>query len=324
MRRIILCIAFLCPSFFCFQSYAQAPANVTVTPVKPDTLWRHGGFTSLSFNQSSFTNWAAGGQNSEGLSAVFSGFLCYKSKDSTLRWQNNIDLAYGMLIQGTQYRKTDDKIDIVSKLGKKAFDHVFYTLSGEFKSQFAQGYNYPNDTSVVSRFLAPGYVLLSLGMDWSVTSYFDLYLSPATGRITIVDDQNLADQGAYGVTPAVYKLDTAGNPTTTVIKHGQEVRFQFGASISAKFQKDIFKNINFKSKLDLFNDYTDPDASARKNIVVGWENDLVMKINKYFSASVLTDLIYDNDIPYVDAEGVKHGPRIQFEELLGIGFSTKF
>jgi hypothetical protein len=320
MKKFLLCAVMLC-LIASIRTNAQAPA--TVVPAKTDTLWRHGVFTAVNFNQSSFTNWAAGGQNSEGLTALFSAFINYKSKDSTVTWDNNLDLAYGMLDQGGLYRKTNDKIDLVSKLGKKAFDHISYTFLGEFKSQFANGYNYPNDTTVLSKFLAPGYLIASLGLDWAPTNYFDLYLSPATGRFTFVANQALADSGAYGVTPATYSVDTADGKKI-LIKHGQEVRFEFGAYLSAKFQKDIVKNVNFKSKLELFNDYTDPNVSNRGNIKVDWENDLVLKVNKYIAATVLTDLIYDNDIPYVDANGVKHGPRIQFEELLGIGFSYKF
>jgi hypothetical protein len=57
-----------------------------------------------------------------------------------------------------------------------------------------------------------------------------------------------------------------------------------------------------------------------QNIKVNWDFFLDAKINKFFSANVRTNLIYDDDILIENEEGVS-APRVQFKEILSVGFS---
>ncbi len=306
---------------------AFALASQAQETIKCDTCWKRSLFSSLNFSQTSFTNWSAGGDNNVALLAITNGFYNYKAADGHQTWDNSLDLAYGIVKNGIQpFRKNDDRIELISKYGHKAFYKVYYAGLLNFRSQFAPGYNFPNDSVVVSRFLAPAWLIASMGLDWKPNDFFSMYLSPVTGRFTFVMDQTLADQGAYGVDPAVYQnvLDTAGNVVGIVkVQDGKTLRPEFGAMMSMKFQKDVVKNVNVRTRLDLFNNYTDKNKPNRKNIDVTWETAITMKINKYISSSILTTLLYDNDIPYIDREGVMYGPRVQFKQLLGIGFSIK-
>ena len=219
-------------------------------------------------------------------------------------------------------RKNEDKIDFSSKYGRYAFkDYWYYTALVNFKSQFANGYNYPNDSTVISHFLAPAYVLGAIGIDYKPNAYFSMFISPVTSKTTIVYSEMLADAGAYGVEPAEY--DTAG----VKIKDGQMVRSEFGGYFKLTYKKDIFKNVNFATKLELFSNY----INEPQNIDVNWENIIGLKVNKYISASISTNLIYDHDIPVpverTDANGATYmstGPRLQFKQVLAVGFSYKF
>jgi hypothetical protein len=330
MKRFIYLI--LSISLFYSITNAQTPQ----TPVKPDiikkdTSWKHGLFTAFNFNQVSLTNWAAGGESSLSLSSLVSGFANYKKNN--ISWDNSIMMAYGIL-KGSDNpsKKNQDKIELNSKFGYKATDVLNYAALFSFNSQFAKGYNYPNPSDpyqkqYVSNFFAPAYFILSLGMDYKPTSYLSFYLSPATGRFIFVTDQVLADSGSYGVTHAITHLDTAKH--IIIDKHGKTSKVEFGAFFVGKFQKDIMKNINLMSKISLFDDYTNPDPKKRANMVVNWEILLDMKINKYFSANIYTNLIYDDqiNIPEYGKDKIKvvsSGPRTQFKEVLGIGFSHKF
>ena len=56
-----------------------------------------------------------------------------------------------------------------------------------------------------------------------------------------------------------------------------------------------------------------------------------MKVNKYITASVYTQLIYDDNTPVPLYEGTGltkvasgFGPRTQFKEVIGVGFAYKF
>lgn len=291
--------------------------------IKADTIrrWKKGGIGAINFAQSSFTNWAAGGENALSATALLSVYANYK-KDKTT-WDNTLDLAYGMIQSGkAPLRKNEDKIDFSSKYGRHIKEtKLYYSALVNFKSQFDVGYNFPDDTTVISRFLAPAYVLGAIGFDYKPNDYLSLFVSPVTSKTTIVADQKLADVGAYGVAKAEY--DTAG----VKIKDGQMVRSEFGGYLRFTFKKDIFKNVNFATKLELFSNY----LNNPQNIDVNWENIVGLKINKYLSASISTNMIYDHDIPVPvtedDANGLpvtRTGPRLQFKQVLAVGFSYKF
>lgn len=317
MKKIILTL-FL--SVIVLLSFSQTPDTTKPAP----KYWTKGGLTALNFTQSSFTNWAAGGENALSATALTSAFANYKKGNWT--WDNNIDLAYGMLKSGTaKFRKNEDKIDFTSKLGRYAFyNHWYYTALVNFKSQFDNGYNLPDDSTVVSHFLAPGYVIGSIGLDYKSTdNSLNIFISPVTSRTTIVNDQRLANAGAYGVTAAKY--DTL-NGVYQIVEFGDKVRYEFGGYVKITFKKDIFKNVNYATKLELFSNYLD----RPENIDVLWENILSLKVNKFLSASITTNMIYDHDIPVpvkrningVDVPGT--GPRLQFKQVLAIGLSYKF
>jgi hypothetical protein len=280
--------------------------------------WKKGGAIAINFNQTTLTNWAAGGQNSIAMNGLLNMFANYKKNKTT--WDNSAELGYGFLrsgIHGPLY-KSDDKIDLTSKWGHEAFYKVYYSALVNFKSQFSDGYNYPNDSVVISDFLAPGYLLGSIGLDYKPNDDLSLYVSPVTGKFTFVNRPDLADAGAFGVEPA--ELDTAGN----IIKHGDRVRKELGAYITFKYKKKLWENISFNTKLDLFSNYFHDFG----NIDVNWDVMLNMKVNKFLSVNVNTTLIYDDDIDvpiYDDNEVViGKGPRTQFREVLAVGLNFKF
>ncbi len=268
---------------------------IAQTPTVKDTSWKSGGFIGINFSQVNLSQWSAGGENSLSLNAsvnLFSNYL--KGK---IDWQNTLDLGYAYLESGDNgARKSDDKIDFTSKYSRKMSEHWLYSGLVNFKSQFAPGYAYPDDSTVVSRFLAPGFLIASLGFTYKPVDYFEVLISPATGKFTIVTDKTLSDLGAYGVDP------------------GKTVRSEFGAYLNMKFKKEIMTNVTFTSKLELFNNYTDKDKANAKKIDVNFENQLNLKVNKYITASVLAVLVYDANII----------ERTQFKELIGVGFGYKF
>ena len=310
------CILFLASTIY-LCSFAQ-----NADSLKPVVkLWSKGGVAAFNFAQSSFTNWAAGGENALSGTALLSVFSNYKKEKTT--WDNTLDLAYGMVQSGkAPLRKNEDKIDFSSKYGRYAFKNYWYCAAlVNFKSQFANGYNYPDDSTVISHFMAPAYVLGAIGLDYKPNNFLSLFISPVTSKTTIVNDPRLADAGAYGVEKAEY--DTAG----VKIKDGQMVRSEFGGYLKFTYKKDIFKNVNFATKLELFSNY----LNNPQNIDVNWENIIGLKVNKYISASITTNMIYDHDIPVPverkDANGLVYmstGPRLQFKEVFALGFSYKF
>lgn len=305
--------------FICFLLFPPL-----VKAEEADSTWTMGGFASLSFNQVGLTNWAGGGESSLSGTTVLNGFIKYKGPKST--WDNSLDLGYGILRSDKEtIRKNEDKIDLNSKYGWHAKGKFDYSTLLNFKSQFAPGYNYPNDSAIVSKFTAPAFLTIAIGMDYNPKNFFSLYLSPASGKYTFITDQKLADEGAFGVEGAKY--DPLGNK----IAPGKRFRPEFGAYLKAKFQKKITGNINALSSLILFNNYTDKKKLNRKNIDISWETIINIKANKFLTTSISSHLIYDNDIiipTYEKINGIEtkigEGPKLQFKEVLGVGLSYKF
>jgi hypothetical protein len=273
-----------------------------------DTVWRTGGFFSLNLGQSSFTNWAAGGQNSYSLNGLINLTANYKKDKSA--WDNALIFGYGMmrLKEGTpEWTKTDDRIDLQSKYGRKASGKWYYSALMSFKTQMSDGYNYPDTENKISDFLAPGYLLFSLGMDYKPTPQFSAFLSPLTVKTTFVNDNYLSSIGAFGV------------------EAGKKVRGEFGAYANLTYKKDeIMKNVNFATRLDLFSNY----LHNPQNIDVNWETMLILKVNEFLSATVNTLLIYDDDVLIKVDEGSEGeaimGKRTQFKEVIGVGLTYRF
>lgn len=287
--------------------------------------WRKGGIVSFNLSQTSLTNWASGGQNSMSFNGQFNGYANFKSKTNV--WDNSLDMGYGLLRQNKSdgYMKIDDKIDFVSKYGRKAYKYWYYSALFSFKTQMAAGYKYPNDSVKISDRLAPAYLMTALGLDYKPDSYFSMFVAPITGKITIVKDQTLANQGAYGVEKATY--DAQGRMLT----EGSQSRSELGGYLRIIYSKNDFKseflkNLSFTTKLDLFANY----LHNPQNIDVSWENNLAMKVNKYIMVTFNTHLIYDDDIKVgkdTNNDGTLDkfsGPKVQFKEILGVGIAFKF
>ena len=257
--------------------------------------WSHNGNVGLNFSQSSYTNWAPGGQNTLAWLGTINYNINYV-KDN-FKWDNSLGLALGYSIFDFDKKpiKTDDRIEFTSLAGLKATEQLNYSLELAFRSQFAKGYDYKVDsTHYTSRWLAPAYISLGLGMEWVPSEHFSLNFAPLAGRITIVNDTVLAASGAYGVNT----LDEH-DPTDHTIK---TIRYEFGARLVAKLNYTIFKNVDFNSKLELFTNY----LNHPERIDVDWQNLIVFKVNSWLNCNFGTHLIYDYDIkfPIVDNQGV--------------------
>lgn len=294
-----------------FSSYSQLDSIAVELPENP---WKLKSLFGLNGTQSSFVNWNAGGRNN--LSVI--GFISASADYSKNKWQwkNNLDLALGGLMyldsdgkdQGLQ--KTDDKIDYVTNLGYKIADKWYASLVGGFRTQFLDGFSYPNDSVRVSTFMAPGYANLALGIDFTPTEHLSMFLSPIAVKMTFVNDQVLADAGAFGVKDATF--NTAGD----VVSAGKRFRGEIGAYFRFTYNKEIVKNVNFKSRLELFSNY----ANNPQNIDVNADMLWTFKVNNWLSASLNWTLIYDDDIKITDSKG-RVGPRTQFKSVLGLGLS---
>ena len=201
-----------------------------------------------------------------------------------------MDIRYGLNAQeGFKLRKSDDALRFSSTFAfrRDTISNWYYSASAEFRTQFSNGYKYPDRDKPISRFMAPGYALLGAG-----TSYipegkkFNLRLAPLTFKSTFVLDQTLANNGAFGVQRAL--IDTDGN----IIKEGENVYLEFGFLVSNTWETMVYENVKLNHRLQLYSDY----VKNFGNIDIDWEVNVDLTVNKYVKASIGTHVLYDHDI----------------------------
>ena len=286
-----------------------------------DSTWKFGGTFSLNLNQAYYENWTAGGVPSVAGVSYFKTFATYTKKK--WKWDNQLDVAYGLINEREKkMRKTDDKIHFDTKLGYELKGPWYVSLLATFKSQFTPGFEDPEIQEIkISDWMAPAYVMTSLGFDYTPNDNFQMFIAPIAAKATIVLDQLLADQGAYGVEPGFYERDQAGDTTFT---QGERYRIEYGAHFKAQYKKSIWTNVDFATKLELYTNYFENFG----NIDVNWDFGLEMKVNDFLSANFRVETIYDDDIMIstgTDDEGVEtFGPRMQLKQLFGMGLTYKF
>lgn len=274
--------------------------------VEPQKEWTFTGVGGLNVSQTSLTNWAAGGENSMSGNIYFNASANYKKDKWT--WDNMIASDFGQAYTKTlKWQTSVDKLNLSSKLGYAVLEKMSISALGDFLTQYTPGYKSAQSKNdgddYISNIMAPGYLSLALGIDYRPNDDLSIMFSPLTGKMTFVLDKRLSAMGAYGVKP------------------GNKVFAELGASLVALYKKNITEDLSLQTKLSLFTAYTHNFG----NIDVNWDVMLAYKLNKYLSATLTTNLIYDDDIKTADEHGNLTGPaKVQFREIFGVGVAYHF
>jgi len=289
--------------------------NQLVPRVGRTSFWETVNKFTLDISEVAFVNWNAGGTNS--ISALYGMNLGRTYKNDGFRWDNQFRFRYGINKQeGQELIKTDDDLEISSSFGYEVSKDSpwFYNGIFRFKTQIARGFKYPNTEVSISEFMAPGYIFLGVGAKYvQKKGKFELYLSPLTQKSTLVLNQRLADQGAFGVREAV--RDSQGN----IIREGKTSRNEVGILITNEFSQKLFDSTVLTNRLSLYSDYLNNFG----NIDVDWELIFDFRINKFMKANLGLHIRYDDDIKVKeenpDGTQTQGSPKIQLKQQLGIG-----
>lgn len=323
------CLILISLCVFPIVGIAQNTASKDTVQVPQDSAdtekvviyWSKNNTVGINLNEVAFVNWSAGGNNS--ISSLFHGEFERNYKKKLTSWKNYLAVRYGLNAQeGQQLRKSDDQLHFKTTFGyrKDSVSNWYYSANLDFKTQFSNGYKYPNTDNAISKFMAPGYLLIGIGTQYShPDENFNAYISPVTEKSTFVLDQRLANEGAFGVEAAEY--DDDGN----LIEGGSKVRTEFGFLITSDFKKQVFTNIMMDSQISLYSDYLNHFG----NIDIDWQLGFDMKVNDFVKANIGSHLLYDNDTKYKedvndDGDLETLGPRVQWKQFLGIGFTYVF
>jgi len=257
---------------------AQETETDTISP------WKSKGNASLLLNQSNFSNWAAGGENNLSGNVGINYDLNYKKGDWT--WDNKLMASYGLVKTNNSpfEKKTDDRLEFNSILGKKASGQWSYSAFLNFRTQFTTGYIYGKDDNGAETrtentgFLSPGYLTFGPGMLWTKDQNLKINLAPATSKLTFVDDfyTSLPDyvDGTY------FGVDA-----------NKSMRYELGFYASAYYKLDIMANVTAENILNLYSNYLEDP----QNVDMDYTLNIVMKINRYLSTNFAFQAIYDDN-----------------------------
>lgn len=265
--------------------------------------WKNSGNALFLVNQSSFSNWTSGGQSS--ISGTLKIDYNFNYSDNGWDWDTKVISHFGLnKISGSDFlKKTDDRIEINSVLGKKFNNDIIgrwsYSSFFNFQTQFAKGYRFGNDANgnpnrtEKSRFFSPATVQLGVGMYWKKSKDLWVNVAPMTGKLILVNRR--------------FTENLNENQTYFGVKKGGNSRFELGASIRSYYKSEIFENVTMENRLSLYSDYLD----RPQNIDFDCTFNFIMKVNQYVSTNLIFQFVYDdNEIK-----------RVQVREVLGVGLN---
>lgn len=255
--------------------------------------WSYYSEVEAAIGQGYLSNWASGGENSLSFLTNLRYFFNYNKNKTS--WENFVHYRLGFLRSGSEdIRKNEDRLEINSKLGQKAFKHWFYTAQLNIVTQLFNSYDYPSEDEkqLVANFMSPGYYTLSVGIDYKPNDNFSLYLSPLAGKWTWMRDTN-------GIDPTRYGLD-----------EGKKSKGDAGARVELRNKFKIAKIMDVRNELILFSSYYE----TKQSFTADWKIQIDFKINYFMQASVYANAVYDEN----------YSDEWQFKETLNLGVNFRF
>jgi len=315
--------------------------EVVVTPPKP-VYWTNKLTTTLNFAQTSFTSWAAGGNNSYTLNSIIRGDANWEREKKY--WKNHLEFDYGFLYSQDKpiIQKSVDRTFITSTWGYKVKEKLNYTANFTFLNQTTNGWKYPTpavaedeepthqqwkDARVLkSGFFSPAYVTLGLGIAWVPNKWLTMNFAPLTASTTIVGNEKLRKN--YGMQRKDKYEDTSLYPDEkdsdgiyyTTGDYYRTALFAIGAQLTTNVKFNINEKFSVNSNLILFSNY----LKNPQNFRVNWDNTILWKLGKFFSLNITSNLIYDDTILIVDDDHPDGHKTVQLKDFWQFGFTYSF
>ncbi|UGU18237.1 DUF3078 domain-containing protein [Sinomicrobium kalidii] len=306
MRKIVFTLAFaLCAMAVKAQVMDEDSFNKAQDTTRQEG-WVRGGTVTFLLNQSAFSNWIAGGQNNIAGNLSLNYDFNYTKGDWT--WDNKIIASYGLTkIKDENTRKTDDRLEFNSLLGKKATGYWSYSFFVNFRTQFTDGYDYTNDEEeefATSGFFKPAYLTFGPGMLWKKSNNLKFNLAPVTSKMTILTGEVFTYDKASATFVSSDDVETFG------VDPGDSFRYELGFYAAGYYKFNIMQNVSAENILSLYSNYLEDP----QNVDLDYTLNLVMKINDYLSTNLTFQTIYDDNA----YKG------FQIREVFGLGVNFAF
>ncbi|MCM1291373.1 MAG: DUF3078 domain-containing protein [Prevotella sp.] len=261
---------------------ADAGLQLSQAYISPN--WYQGGSSSLSFLLNLY--WHVQ------LNTIFHPDVLF---DNTLSYK--LGITSSPQDQYHKYIISEDLFQWNLKAGVKAFDHWFYSVTAQFKTQIFNTYGANSQTRSAS-FLSPGDFNAGLGMTYAFVN------------------KNKKLKFNASISPISYNLktciDTAIDPVQFNIEAGKKLRNEIGSNAELTLDWSPIKSINYRSRFFVFTNY---------NYFQGdWENTLSFNFNRFISTQIYCHLRYDSSSDL--SSGKWH--HWMLKEILSFGFSYTF
>lgn len=267
--------------------------KVHVTLQKPN-FWYKSGNGSLQFTQNYISkNWYKGGESTNNVLMNLQLNANYNDRQK-IQFDNMFEAKIGFNTVSSDtirpYKINTDLLRLSSKLGVKAASNWYYTVSGEFNTQFFRNYK-ANTMNAVSAFMAPANLILSIGMDYKLNKKninLSVFISPGAYSMRYVGDKNI-DETQFG------------------LKSGESFLHDIGSKFQSNLKWTFIPSITWESRLYYFTSY--------KKVEAEWENTFNFVLNRYLSTKLFFHGRFD------DGAARKGGSYFQLKELLSFGIN---
>ena len=284
-------------SLFKPEPIENAVAEPDVLIRKPN-FWITGGNGSLQLTQNYISeNWYKGGDSNKSMLGYLQLFANYNDKEK-VQFENMFEAKVGFITNDADtmhsYKMNTDLLRLYSKLGVQAAQNWYYTISGEFNSQFFRNYK-TNTNDIQSAFMAPANLILSVGMDFKKKNQkmnLSVFISPLAYNMRYVGTSKV-DETKFG------------------LEEGKSTLHDFGSKIQTTLSWEIVPSVLIDSRLYAFTNYEKVEAE--------WENTINFVLNRYLSTKLFVHARFDDGAKRVDDRSY-----FQLQELLSFGINYKW
>ena len=259
--------------------------------------WYKEARTLVQFTQNYISpNWYKGGNSSLAMLALLKGQINYKKGNFV--WENTGEWRMGLSTTGKadtihKVNVTDDLFKIYSKAGYQVYKQLFLSGALEFQTTFLPSWK-TNSRMLKSGFMTPVRFNLTVGLDYKPLDWLTINFSPAT----------------YKLVHATIHAPERIQVTELGIDEGKTTLSEFGSSIRVEAKYKPLREIELYSLLYLYTNY--------RQVEFDWQIECDFIINRFLSTHLTLHPRFDSTVKTTDK------PKMQFKELLSIGFNHYF
>ncbi len=298
-------------------SFIEPPGRTLqpMTMLEPVPIyWEYDLSSNFALSQTYLANWTKGGESSFATMIDLMGRATYNNKEANTQWINSARFKFGTIMTAEKgFRKNHDEFEFDSKFNRNASGKIGMSASLYMKNQLAKGYNYPNDSVAVSKFLNPGTMTVGLGVEYKPMKNTTVNIAPISYKTTFVLDTAHIDQTIHG------------------IDADKRAKREMGTQVVVSNKITLLKDLDVTNLLRLFSNY----LNHPQNIDVDWEMIVEKKINWFFTVRLNLHLIYDDNIrfavydddeqPIILPGGIeKKVAKAQIREFVGLALQFSF